>query len=88
MDEQDLANKLREMYTHGLARKRAVAMVNLFGIMFAGEIERCGSAPTATAKEIAKRAALGESYGTEIDKGRTLAEYVAINRESILKWRT
>ena len=87
MDGQGLAKKLREMYTHGLAEKKAVAMVHLFGIMFAGEIERYASAPTATAKEIAQGAGLGKSYGTEIDKGRTLAQYVAVNKESILRWR-
>ena len=84
MDEQELANVLKEMYAHGLAEKKAVAMIHLFGILYAAEIEAC----VANSREIARRAGLGESYGTEIRKGCVLAEHVTVQDRSILRWRT
>ena len=62
-------------------------MVHLFGIMYAQEIQECGDAPTRTAREIAKSAGISENYGSEISKGRLLAQYVTVDDRSVLKWR-
>ena len=94
MDQQALARILKEMYdnpvgarltTTGIARKPT--MVHLFGIMYSQEIEECGDSPTRTAREIAQSAGIPKNYGTEIDKGRLLAEYVTVRDGSVLKWR-
>ncbi|MCY4120067.1 MAG: hypothetical protein OXG72_04010 [Acidobacteria bacterium] len=73
------------MTTIGVARKPT--MIHLFGILYAREIDGCGDKPTRTAKEIAKKAGIGENYGTEIDKGRLLAEYVTVHDENVRRWR-
>ncbi len=84
MDEQELANTLKDMYAHGLAEKKAVAMIHLFGILYAEEIE----AYVANPQEIAQKAGLGKSYGAEILKGCVLSEHVTVHDGSILRWRT
>jgi hypothetical protein len=93
VNQQELAKILRDMYDHpASARKtttgsaRKPTMVHLFGILYAKEIEACDPAPTKTAKKIAQLAGIGD-YGTEIDKGRLLAEYVTVHDGSVLKWR-
>lgn len=80
MDAQELANRLKEMYEDGLGRKRAVLMAILFGIRYAGEIEACD----ASVKDIVRKAGMNpDSYGTEVQKGRLLAEYVTVRPGSI-----
>lgn len=86
MDAQELADRLGEMYEDGLGRGRgrgrgrAVAMVHLFGIMYAGEIEACG----ASNEDIVRKAGMNpNSYATEVRKGRVLAEYVTVRPGSI-----
>ena len=83
LDEQELANILKDMHAHGLAGKKAVAMVHWFGILYAGEIQACVANP----QEIARKAGLGRSYRTEIRKGCVLAEHVTVHDGSILRWR-
>ena len=94
MDQQELARILREMYdnpvgarltTTGNAQKPT--MVHLFGILFAKEIDECDGAPTRNAREIVRKAGLPESYYTEVNYGRLLAEYVTVHDGSILRWR-
>ena len=80
MDAQELANRLREMYEDGRGRGRAVTMAILFGIRYAGEIEACG----ASVADIVRRAGMNpKSYGTEVNKGCRLAEYVTVRPGSI-----
>ena len=83
MDARELADRLREMYEDGRGRGRAVAMVHLFGIMYAGEIEASG----ASNEDIVRIAGIGEanprSYATEVQKGRVLADYVTVRPGSV-----
>ena len=74
MDPQDLANRLRDMYTGGLDWGRAVTMVHLFGIVHARDLEACG----ASDEDIVRSAGMPKSYATEVHKGRRLAEYVTV----------
>ena len=78
MDLQDLAKRLRDMYTAGRDQGKAVAMVHLFGIMYAGEIEASG----ASNEDIVRIADIG-AYATEVQKGRVLAEYVTVRPGSV-----
>lgn len=83
MDLQDLAKRLRDMYTAGRGQGRAVAMVYLFGIMYAGEIEACG----ASDEDIVRSARIGKAkprnYADKIRMARLLAEYVTVRPGSI-----
>ena len=92
MDEQDLASILERMCdkrtretTAGRAQTKT--MIHLFGILFAKEIDECDGAPTRNAREIVQKAGLPESYYTEVNNGRLLAEYVTVHDGSILRWR-
>ena len=92
MDEWVLASILERMCDKGTretttGKAQRKTMVHLFGILFAKDIEECCGAPTRTAREIARRADLSPGYGTEINNGRLLAQYVAVHDRSILKWR-
>jgi len=49
-----------------------VIAIHLFGIRWASQLEGI------SCKEVAIRAGIHESYGTEIRKGVNLAEYVSI----------
>jgi hypothetical protein len=71
MKIEDLAQKLKTAY-FGASDKKRVVSIHLFGIRYAQEIEG------KSCKEIAVRAGINESYGTEIRKGMNLAEYVSI----------
>ena len=55
--------------------------------MYAQEIEESGDSASRTAQEIAQSAGISSNYGTEIDKGRVLSEYVQVRDGSVLKWR-
>jgi hypothetical protein len=98
MSVDELAKIVRQMYDDPAGSRKTrmnqaqkPIMANLFGILFAREIEACGEAPTMTARVIARKAGIGaadgRSYGKEIDRGRLLAEYVSVHDGSILKWR-
>lgn len=83
MDAPELADRLREMYEDGRGRGRAVAMVHLFGIMYAEEIKACG----ACDEDIVRNAGIGEAkprnYAEKVRLGRVLAEYVTVRPASV-----
>lgn len=72
MSPEDLAKELRRMYEYGYERNVTVAMIHLFGIKYADEIEACDVVP----KDLCCMAGLPESYGREVSKGRRLAHFV------------
>ena len=69
MTINELGAKLSEMYNNARAGE-AVAMIHLFGINFADEINRNSK------KEIILKSGIPISYLTELTKGVKLAEYV------------
>ena len=71
MELKDLGEKLKEMYNNAPGGEK-VAMIHLFGIKYADEITRSHSSN----KDIAIKAGIPESYGTEISKGVKLAKHV------------
>jgi len=71
MTLQELGQKLNEMYFNS-EDGEAVAMIHLFGIKYASEINRSGESKAA----IAKAADIRASYATEISKGVKLAKFV------------
>ena len=71
MELKELGKKLNEMYYNAPGGDK-VAMIHLFGIKYANEITKSG----VSKKDIAKKANIAESYGTEISKGVKLAKYV------------
>ena len=71
MDIKELGGKLREMYTNA-SKGEAVAMIHLFGIKYAAEINKS----KFSKKEIIKASGISESYLTELTKGIKLAEFV------------
>jgi hypothetical protein len=71
MNIKELGSKLREMYTNA-SKGVAVAMIHLFGIKYAAEINK----NEFSKKDIIKASGISESYLTELTKGVKLAEYV------------
>lgn len=70
MTEKELAVKLKAMYeTPGANR---IAMVNLFGVLYANEI----SNPNISLNSIIKIAEMKPSLATEVRKGIRLSKYV------------
>jgi len=69
MKFETLTTILNDMYFNALEGE-TVAMIHLFGIKYAKEIQACGE----SMKQIAISAGLNESYGTEISKGVKLAQ--------------
>ena len=82
MTIMELGNKLNDMYENA-PRNEQSAMIHLFAIIFANEIEASG----ATNAEIVKAAKMGISYQVEVAKGRKLAKYVSVNPETIKKYK-
>jgi hypothetical protein len=68
---QDLADQLRRDYETAEEGRKVVA-IHLFGIRFAKQLDGI------SCKELAIRAGIHESYGTELRKGVNLADYVTI----------
>lgn len=68
---QELADQLRRDYETAEEGKKVVA-IHLFGIRCAKQLDGI------SCKELAIRAGIGESYGTELRKGVNLADYVSI----------
>jgi hypothetical protein len=66
-----LSKKLSDMY-HNAPNGESVAMIHLFGIMFAEDIQSNNLA----VREIIKHSVLSDSYATELSKGIKLARYV------------
>ncbi len=82
MQSSELVKILRRMYYKGLDKgaenKRhgeASAMIHLFGIRYAAEIQACEESPA----RIAELATGKYRYGAEINKGLSLAHYVTVN---------
>jgi 5-methylcytosine-specific restriction protein B len=71
MQIDSLASELRKMY-FGAAEKEKALSIHLFGIKFSDELDG------KPCKEIAIRAGLPASYGTEIRKGVNLGRYVRL----------
>lgn len=76
MNNRELGGKLREMYTNA-SKGEAVAMIHLFGIKYAAEINNS----VCSKKEIIKASGISESYLTELTKGVKLAEYVILKNQ-------
>lgn len=68
MTLEEAARLLREMYDD--PRTGKAVSVHLFGIRYAEALQ------DMSLQDIAVRAGISKSYGTEIAKGRTLARYV------------
>jgi hypothetical protein len=68
---QELADELRRDYEAAEEGKKVVT-IHLFGIRSAKYLDGI------SCKELAIRAGIHESYGTELRKGANLAEYVSI----------
>jgi hypothetical protein len=71
MTTKELGRELREMYLNA-PKGDAVAMIHLFGIIYADEISNFDNAK----KEIIIESGISESYITELSKGIKLAKYV------------
>lgn len=71
MTDMELAEILRSMYDHA-KRNEAVCQVNLFGILYAEELQNCG----CTVKHIVELAGIQSGYVSEISKGIKLSRYV------------
>lgn len=76
MTIKELADKLQQMYTNA-PKGEKVAMIHLFGIVYATEIQKCGFSK----KEIAESAKISNKYGTEINKGVKLSKYVLVKNQ-------
>lgn len=74
MTINELGAALGKMY-HNAPKGEAVAMIHLFGIKYAEELNQS----RFNKKAIANAAKIPESFGTEISKGVKLAQYVTIN---------
>lgn len=71
MTLDEAAKLLSEAY-HAAAEGEKVVQIHLFGIHYAEQIANF------PASEIATRAGIGRSFGTESSKGRKLAKYVQV----------
>lgn len=77
MTLNELAAALADMY-HNAPKGEAVAMIHLFGIKYANELQQS----KFSKKDIARAARIPESYGTEISKGIKLAPYVTVKENN------
>ena len=75
MTIDDLAQTLRQMYQNAGHREKS-EMILLFGIKYAKELTP-GIVP-----EVIRRSRIGDSYITEVHKGRRLARYVTAKSDS------
>jgi len=73
MTLQELGKILHDMYSDS-EDGEAVAMIHLFGVKYADEINDLG----VSKRELAEAAGIGESYATEISKGVKLSKYVCV----------
>ena len=71
MTEDQLGRILRDMYDNA-PRGDQAAMIHLFGVKYAHEIQTGGLTATA----IVRASGIKESYKTEVSKGVRLARYV------------
>lgn len=78
MDIQELGKKSHDMYFNA-PKGETVAMIHLFGIKYAQEIQMS----KASKQLIAEEAGISKSYFVEINKGIKLAHYVTIKHKKI-----
>lgn len=71
MTLNELAAKLAQMYNNA-PKGDSVAMIHLFGIKYADEIEK----NRYSKKDIIEQSGISASYLTELSKGVKLAQYV------------
>lgn len=71
IDVNELAAELRAMYKQGAQRRRKTAMVQLFGIKYAAELE------DKSPMDIVQKAGLSPNWVNEVRDGTNLSEYVA-----------
>lgn len=76
LEDYELADKLRSMYENA-RRNEAVCQINLFGIIYATEIQTGGH----KLKHIVELSGISKGYLTEISKGMKLSKYVALRGE-------
>ena len=77
MDEEKLANILREFYDKA-KRKQTILMIDLFGIEYGNTIRK----NDFSIKRIVQLSEIGDSYITEVTKAVKLSEYVNIKTPS------
>ncbi|MBP5350159.1 MAG: hypothetical protein J6Z13_07410 [Clostridia bacterium] len=75
MTALELGIKLKAMYS--LKNVNKVAMIHLFGVIFAQTMRSENIKPI----EVLKAAKMPESYQTEINKGINLSKYVTVRDE-------
>ena len=76
MTPEKLAAKLKSMCDNHPGEK--LAMIHLFGILYADQLENCGAPMT----QIAKMAfPANPAYHAEVSKGKRLARYVQLKEE-------
>ena len=83
MEQQELANELRDMYNCGKQKGKGegVAHIILFGIKYAEELAGCSIADIIELSGIKKSRNLKKkTYTTEINRGMTLAQYVELKQ--------
>ena len=73
-----LAARLRYMYEVGLADKRGVVMVHLFGILHGADLREANITPTAVVRE----AQIPKGYSPVVGVGMSLAPYVKLRKEA------
>jgi 5-methylcytosine-specific restriction protein B len=73
MTINQLGKALSDLY-HNAPKGEAVAMIHLFGIKYAKELNE----GRFNKKEVARTANIPESFGTEISKGIKLSKYVIV----------
>lgn len=76
MTLNELGTKLSEMYNNA-SKGNAVAMIHLFGIKYANEINKS----EFSKRDIIKQAGISSSYLTELTKGVKLADYVIVKKK-------
>jgi 5-methylcytosine-specific restriction protein B len=83
MNVQQLADILVNMYENADGDK--VAMIHLFGIMYASEIHQtgCNSNDIIQHTRLSDGTKMSEPYKTEIGKGIHLAKYV-VDKKSVI----
>lgn len=71
MTVKELGEKLKDVYTNAQKGEK-IAMIHLFGITYSNEIIK----NNYSKKEIIDTAGIPKSYGTELNRGIKLADYV------------
>lgn len=74
----ELAARLRYMYEVGLADKRGVVMVHLFGIRHGSDLREANITPGAAVRA----AQIPKGYSTVLGAGMSLAPYVKLRDEA------